>query len=135
MLRVTMKLIKAWLNYQRAKIRRRHMEENKIYQNDNPKDGPLDGVQLRTDCVRTKFTQKRQKTGYPFKQSQTKANVSASVETSTFSIRDVQTNIMLAIRLEDAMAVCVAAADASRKVEGCTETKEDAGVAEPKSDL
>ena len=38
------------------------MEENKIYQNDNPKNGPLDGVQLRTDCVRTKFTQKRQKT-------------------------------------------------------------------------
>ena len=73
------------------------MEENKIYQNDNPKNGPLDGVQLRTDCVRTKFTQKRQKTGYPFKQSQTKANVSASVETGTFSIRDVQTNIMLAI--------------------------------------
>ena len=28
------------------------MEENKIYQNDNPKNGPLDGVQLRTDCVR-----------------------------------------------------------------------------------
>ena len=79
------------------------MEDNKIYQNDNPKNGPLDGVQLRTDCVRTKFTQKRQKTGYPFKQSQTKANVSASVETGTFSIRDVQTNIMLAIRLEDAM--------------------------------
>lgn len=47
----------------------------------------------------------------------------------------VQTNIMLAIRLEDAMAVCAAAADASRKAEGCTETKEDAGVAEPKSDL
>ena len=23
------------------------MEENKIYQNDNPKNGPLDGVQLR----------------------------------------------------------------------------------------
>lgn len=111
------------------------MEENKIYQNDNPKNGPLDGVQLRTDCVRTKFTQKRQKTGYPFKQSQTKANVSASVETGTFSIRDVQTNIMLAIRLEDAMAVCAAAADASRKAEGCTETKEDAGVAEPKSDF
>lgn len=111
------------------------MEENKIYQNDNPKNGPLDGVQLRTDCVRTKFTQNRQKTGYPFKQSQTKANVSASVETGTFSIRDVQTNIMLAIRLEDAMAVCAAAADASRKAEGCTETKEDAGVAEPKSDL
>lgn len=111
------------------------MEENKIYQNDNPKNGPLDGVQLRTDCVRTKFTQKRQKTSYPFKQSQTKANVSASVETGTFSIRDVQTNIMLAIRLEDAMAVCAAAADASRKAEGCTETKEDVGVAEPKSDL
>ena len=50
-------------------------------------------------------------------------------------IRDVQTNIMLAIRLEDAMAVCAAAADASRKAEGCTETKEDAGIAEPKSGL
>ena len=77
------------------------MEENKIYQNDNPKNGPLDGVQLRTDCVRTKFTQKRQKTGYPFKQSQTKANVSASVETGTFSIRDVQPQRMRAERRKD----------------------------------
>ena len=70
MLRVTMKLIKAWLNYQRAKIRRRHDEK-----------------------------------------------------------------VSKRIRLEDAMAVCAAAADASRKAEGCTETKEDAGVAEPKSGL
>ena len=27
------------------------MEENKIYQNDNPKNGPLDGVQLRTHTI------------------------------------------------------------------------------------
>lgn len=110
------------------------MEENKIYKNEDPKNGPLDGIQLRTDCIRTKFTQKKQKTGYPFKQMETKANVSASVETGTFSIRDMQTNVMLAIRIEDAMAVCAAAADASRKAEGCTETQENAEVAERESD-
>lgn len=91
------------------------MDENKIYHNTDPKNGPLDGIQLRTDCVRTRFTKKTQRTGYPFKQMKTKANVSASVETGTFSIRDMQTDTMLAIRIEDAMAVCAAAADANRR--------------------
>lgn len=109
------------------------MEENRIYLNDDPKAGPLDGVQLRTDCIRTKFTKTVQKTGYPFKQMESKANISASVETGTFSIRDMQTDVMVAIRLEDAMAVCAAAADASRRMEKCTE-KENAGVAESESD-
>lgn len=109
------------------------MEENKIYQNDDPNSGPLDGIQLRTDCVRTKFTKRPQKTGYPFRNAQTKANVAASVEIGTFSIRDMQTDTMVAIRLEDAMAVCAAAADASRRMEKCTE-KENAGVAESESD-
>lgn len=110
------------------------MEENKIIQNDDPKNGPLDGIQLRTDCIRTKFTKKPQKTGYPFKQMETKANVSASVSTGTFSIRDMQTDTMLAIRIEDAMAVCAAAAEASRRLDECTE-KDSAGVAEKESDL
>lgn len=111
------------------------MDENKIYKNEDPKNGPLDGIQLRTDCIRTKFTQKKQKTGYPFKQMQTKANVSASVETGTFSIRDIQTDTMLAIRIEDAMAVCAAAADASRKADECTITQGNAEVAGQESDL
>jgi hypothetical protein len=92
------------------------MEENKIYQNDNPKEGPLDGIQLRTDCVRTKFTKRPQKTGYPFRQMKTKVNISASVETGTFSIRDIKTDTMFAVRLEDAMMVCAAAVDANRKL-------------------
>ena len=93
------------------------MEENKIYQNTDPKAGPLDGVQLRTDCIRTQFTKAVQKTGYPFKQTKSKANISASVETGTFSIRYTQTDVMLAIRLEDAMAVCAAAVDANKKLQ------------------
>lgn len=92
------------------------MEENKIYQNDDPKAGPLDCIQLRTDCIRTKFTKRPQKIGYPFRQVVTKANVSASVETGTFSIRDMQTDTMVAIRIEDAMAVCAAVADANRRL-------------------
>lgn len=105
------------------------MEENKIYQNTDPKAGPLDGVQLRTDCIRTKFTKSVQKTGYPFKQMESKANISASVETGTFSIRDIQTDAMVAIRIEDAMAVCAAAADAARRLNECqtTENVEVAG--------
>ena len=109
------------------------MEENKIYQNDDPKAGPLDGIQLRTDCIRTKFTKRPKKTGYPFRQVETKANVSASVETGTFSIRDMQTDTMVAIRIEDAMAVCAAAAEANRRLNECT-TKGNAGVAENESD-
>ena len=109
------------------------MEENKIYQNDDPNAGPLDGIQVRTDCVRTKFTKRNQKTGYPFRQTETKANVSASVETGTFSIRDMQTDTMLAIRIEDAMAVCAAAAEANRRLDGCI-TKDNAEVAENESD-
>ena len=109
------------------------MEENKIYQNDDPKAGPLDGIQLRTDCIRTKFTKRPQKTGYPFRQVETKANVSASVETGTFSIRDIQTDTMVAIRIEDAMAVCAAAAEANRRMNECT-TKGNAGVVENESD-
>lgn len=107
-------------------------EKNKICKNTDPKAGPLDGVQLKTDCVRTRFTKRIQKTGYPFKQEQTDANVSASVETGTFSIRDMQTNVMVAIRIEDAMAVCAAAVDASRRMSEC-QTTENAGVAEEKS--
>lgn len=107
-------------------------EKNKICQNTDPKAGPLDGVQLKTDCVRTRFTKRIQKTGYPFKQEQTDANVSASVETGTFSIRDMQTNVMVAIRIEDAMAVCAAAVDASRRMSEC-QTMENAEVAEEKS--
>lgn len=103
-------------------------EKNKIYQNTDPKAGPLDGVQLRIDCVRTRFTRAVQKTGYPFKQAQTEANVSASVETGTFSIRDIQTNVMVSIRIEDVMAVCAAAVDASRRLSVC-QTTENAGAA------
>lgn len=109
------------------------MDENKIYQNNDPQNGPLDGIQLKTDCIRTKFTKKNQRTGYPFKQMETKANISASVETGTFSIRDLQTDTMLAIRIEDAMAVCAAAADANRRLSECTE-KESVEVAENESD-
>ncbi len=107
-------------------------EKNKIYQNTDPKAGPLDGVQLKSDCVRTIFTKRIQKTGYPFKQAQSEANVSASVETGTFSIRDMQTNVMVAIRLEDALAVCAAAVDASRRLSEC-QTTENAGAAEGES--
>lgn len=91
------------------------MDENKIIKNEDPKMGPLDGVQLRTDCVRTKFTTKVQKNGCKFKMNNTEANVSASIETGTFSIRDIHANTMLAIRIDDAMAICAAAADASRR--------------------
>lgn len=109
------------------------MDENKIYRNADLNNGPLDGVQLRTDCIRTKFTKKTQATGYKFKQYESKANISASVETGTFSIRDMQTDTMIAIRIEDAMAVCAAAAEASKEVDGCI-TKGNAEAAEAESD-
>ena len=93
------------------------MEEYKISKNTDPKKGPLDGIQLMTDCVRTEFTHvpyKKKRTRFPFTQAMTKASISASVETGTFSIRDMNTDVMFAIRIDEAIAVCVAAIDASK---------------------
>ena len=55
--------------------------------------------------------------------NKTEANVSASIETGTFSIRDIQANTMLAIRIDDAMAICAAAADASRRENNLEDTE------------
>ena len=95
-------------------------EQNKevgvIVKNSDPKQGPLDGVQLKTNCIRTKFTKHLQKNGLKFIQKDTEANVSASMETGVFSIRDTRTDIMLSVRIEDAMAVCAAAIDAAKSL-------------------
>lgn len=103
------------------KEKSREMEEqNKevgvIVKNSDPKQGPLDGVQLKTNCIRTKFTKHLQKNGLKFVQKDTEANVSASMETGVFSIRDTRTDIMLSVRIEDAMAVCAAAIDAAKSL-------------------
>lgn len=81
------------------------MNENKIYRNVDPDMGPIDGVQMKTDCVRTKFTEEKEA---PFEQTNGKAIITASIESGTFSIRDLQANIMLTVRATDAMEICSA---------------------------
>ena len=98
-------------------------DEKKIILNTDPKQGPLDGVQLKTECIRTKFTKMIQKNGCKFIQKQTDASVTASYEAGVFSIRDLKTDMMLSVSVDEAMAVCAAAADASRRLQ---ETKEPA---------
>lgn len=103
------------------------MEENKIYHNEDPAMGPLDGVQMKTDCIRTEFTNDKR---MPFKQAQTKATITASIENGVLSIRDVQTGIMLAVNLIDAMKICGAACDAYKALCGETENPEDGKTAD-----
>ncbi len=92
------------------------MENKEILTNTDPEVGPLDGVQLKTECVRTKFI-KEKKNNIPFVQTETTANVSASVETGTFSIRDLRIDVMYTVSIDEVMAVCAAAADANKAMQ------------------
>lgn len=81
-----------------------------------PGEGPPDGVMGVTECIRTDFFENPNGGGDAFRQMEkTHAHITASVEIGTFGIRDVETGVMLAVRLEDAMEVMKEAIDASQK--------------------
>ncbi len=82
----------------------------------NPADGPLDGVGLNCNAVHTKFGGKGSKRRI-VKQSNTNANIKASVETGVVSISDRQRNIMLTVSIQDMTMVLAAAFDAAKEVE------------------
>lgn len=97
-------------------------EKRKICRPDSPTDGPTDGVQMKADCIRTDFIENSREGEALFTQrDKSDAHISASVEIGIFSIRDMQSGVMLTVSLQDAMEVMAAAADAAREAGECTE--------------
>lgn len=73
---------------------------------DSPQDGPMDGVMMTTDCIRTDFIENPAENEAVYTQSEkTEAHISASVEMGILSIKDMASGVMLTVSLEDAVAV------------------------------
>lgn len=90
---------------------------------DSPLDGPKDGVIMNTDCIRTDFLEREEEREAIFQQREkSTAHISASEEMGIFSIRDMQSGIMLTISYIDAMEVMRASIDAAKEVRPCKET-------------
>lgn len=89
------------------------MDKKTIKKPDSPQDGPMDGVMMVTDCIRTDFIENpaEDETLYTQK-DKTKAHISASVEIGILSIKDMTTGVMLTVSLEDAVTVINSAVEA-----------------------
>lgn len=82
----------------------------------NPQDGPRDGVIGVAECIRTDFLENPAEGKAAFQQREkSDAHISASMEIGIFSIRDMQSGVMLAVSLQDAMEVIVAATNAAKQ--------------------
>ena len=78
----------------------------------NPVDGPVDGVMIDTECIRTDFSPENEQ---EFTQNDaTKAHISASVELGVFSIRDMSTGTMLTVSLMEAASAAAEAIENSK---------------------
>lgn len=85
-------------------------------------NGPMDGVQRKADCVRTDFIENPAEGEALFAQREkSDAHISASVEIGIFSIRDMQSGVMLTVSLQDAMEVMAIAIDAAKEAGTCPE--------------
>lgn len=72
----------------------------------NPQDGPKDGVIGVAECIRTDFPENPAEGKATFQQREkSNAHISASMELGIFSIRDMQSGVMLTVPLQDAMEV------------------------------
>ena len=97
-------------------------ENKRICRPDSPADGPMDGVQMKADCIRTDFIENPAGGEALFTQREkSDAHISASVEIGIFSIRDMQSGVMLTVSLQDAMEVMAAAVDAAKEAGTCLE--------------
>ena len=78
----------------------------------NPVDGPVDGVMIDTECIRTDFSPENEQ---EFTQNDaTKAHISASVELGVFSIRDMSTGTMVTVSLMEAASAVAEAIENSK---------------------
>ena len=108
-------------------------EEKKICRPDSPKDGPQDGVMLKTNCIRTDFLENPSEEEAVFQQQEkSEASITSSVELGTFSIRDRSSGVMLTVAFEDAMAVMADAIAISREVGTWGDVQEDEEAIEEK---
>lgn len=91
-------------------------EDKRISRPENSADGPADGVRMVANCIRTDFIESPNEEEAIFTQrDKSEASISASVEIGTFSIRDKESNTMLTVAFDDAMAVMASAIDASKE--------------------
>ncbi len=92
-------------------------EKRKICRPDSPTDGPMDGVQMKADCIRTDFIENSDEGEGLFTQrDKSDAHISASAEIGIFSIRDMKTGVMLTVSFHDAMELMAAAVDAAKEI-------------------
>lgn len=97
-------------------------KENRICRPDSPQDGPMDGVQMKADCIRTDFIENPTENEAVFQQREkSESHINASVEIGIFSIRDMQSGVMLTVSLRDAMEVISEALAAAKEVGTCEE--------------
>lgn len=97
-------------------------ENRKICRPDSPTDGPMDGVQMKADCIRTDFIDNpNEKEGMFTQRDKSEAHISASAEIGIFSIRDLESGVMLTVSLQNAMELLAAAVDAAREAGECIE--------------
>lgn len=104
------------------------MEDNKrvICRPDNPTDGPLDGILMKTDCIRTDLLDNPKEDEAVFQQrDKSEASITASVELGVFSIRDRASGVMLTIALADAIEMCREAIVVSEEVSPKTDEPEE----------
>lgn len=92
--------------------------EKTICRPEGAANGPCDAVQLKTQCVRSDFTENEDGTVGFNQNDNSEANISASVELGIFSIRDKESGVMLTITFEDALMVMATALDAAKEIEG-----------------
>lgn len=91
-------------------------EKKRICRPDSPMDGPMDGVQMKADCIRTDFMENPVAGEAMFTQMEkSDSHISASVEIGIFSIRDMESGVMLTVSLQDAMEVVAAAVGTSKE--------------------
>ena len=109
--------------------------EKKICQPESPQEGPCDAVQLKTECIRSDFTENEDGTVSFEQKENSEANISASVELGYFSIRDKKTNVMLTVAFEDAIMLMASALEAAKEKDSCqTETSDSVTNVESESD-
>ena len=90
---------------------------------DSHVDSPKDGIRMDTKCVRTDFNMDQKEGELPFTQKGiADCHISASYELGTFSIRDMETGVMLSVHINDAMEVLASAMEAARAVERTEQT-------------
>ena len=100
------------------------MEENeKVLCRPENAEGPCDAVQLKTECIRSDFTENPDGTVDFDQKENSEANISASYELGYFSVRDKKSGVMLTVAFDDVVVLMAAALDAAKGKDADTEAQ------------